>query len=115
MNIEEIKKKVDINFELFHLILFLLETDIATERELLKVFPKSSQTLNRRLKELTLQKLIIKRKNLFKEKKNAHNIYSSTPKLYDLIQYLSDNISKVTNRIQTILREDQDTLKSSEA
>ena len=115
MNIEEIKKKIDINFELFHVILFLLESDNATEKELLKIFPKSSQTLNRRLKDLTLQELVVKRKNLFKEKKHAHNIYSSTPKLYELTQYLSDSISKLTNRNQTISRENQDIVESSEA
>ena len=111
MNIEEIKKKVDINFELFHVILFLLETDNATEKELLKVFPKSSQTLYRHLNKLTLQELVVKREDHFKVKKHAHNIYSSTPKLYELIQYLSDSISEVINRNQT----NQDTMESSEA
>ena len=111
MNIEEIKKIVDMEFEHFQLLLFIAEFGIATESELLKLFPKSPQTLNRHLKELISRGLVIQRRDLFKKKKYAHNIYSSTPKLYDLIQYLSDSTSKITPRNQTI---SQDTGEISE-
>lgn len=114
MNIEEIIKIVDTEFEHFQLILFLAEKSIATESELLKIFPKSSQTLNRHLKDLILRGLVSKRRDVLKEKRYAHYIYSSTSKLYDLIQYLSDSISKITPQNSTVSHEIPDFGKISE-
>ena len=115
MNIEEVIKIVDIEFEHFRLILFLAEKNIATESELLKIFPKSSQTLNRHLKDLILRGLVSKRRDVLKEKRYAHNIYSSTTKLYDLIEYLSESISKITPQNSTVSPDIQDFGKISEA
>ena len=112
MNIEEFKNIIDNEFGKYcRMLMFLAERGIATEKELTECFPKSAKTLNKALPQLIDLELIIKKRNIPKQKKYAHYIYISTPKLYDLIQYLSDCIAKITHRIQAI----SDTVKISEA
>ena len=112
MNIEEFKNIIDNEFGKYcRMLMFLAERGIATEKELKECFPKSAKTLNRILPNLIDVGLVKKKRNIPMQKKYAHNIYISTPKLYDLIQYLSDCIAKITHRLQIT----SDTVKISEA
>ena len=115
MHEEEFENIIDGEFgKYFRMLMFLAEEGIATEKELNESFPKSAKTLNRDLPQLIALELVKKKRNIPKLKKYAQCIYISTPKLYDLIQYLSDRISKITQRIQIISPGIPDTIKISE-